>query len=139
MVGKNLADDLDANVLYKLQMGADFENLFDSGKYEEAVEGLFQGCLDVLRTKFAGNYDPIITGGDVYESRMGFADVMLILFLVALVIFAVIVALSGETGTVRVRTSRSPLFWWMLGRNSAHHHYHMQGSYAHPLRHRPKN
>ena len=90
MVGKNLADDLDANVLYKLQMGADFENLFDSGKYEEAVEGLFQGCLDVLRTKFAGNYDPIITGGDVYESRMGFADVMLILFLVALVIFAVI-------------------------------------------------
>ena len=51
MAGKNLMNDLDSDVLYKLQSGA-FEDAFDRGDYETAVETLFQGCLDVVQNFF---------------------------------------------------------------------------------------
>jgi len=130
MVGKNLMDDLDSDVLYKLQSG-DFESAFDRGDYESAVETLFQGCLDVLRTKFAGNYE---SGSGYEETGDGgflatFLGGLLIMFLVILIFVVIINAINsasvashpGPDGR-RANYSSSPLFWWSLGRSSARRH-----------------
>lgn len=131
MAGKNLMNDLDSDVLYKLQSGA-FEEAFDRGDYETAVETLFQGCLDVLRDKFSANYN-----GDASDSGEGFGSTALtilggiLIFFLVILIFVIVLnsitnaAVSSHPGTDgrRANYSGSPLFWWSLGRSSARHHH----------------
>ena len=132
MAGKNLMNDLDSDVLYKLQSGA-FEDAFDRGDYETAVETLFQGCLDVVRDKFSANYngDMVDPGDGAGPWMLTFLGGLLIMFLVILIFVVIINAINsvsvashpGPDGR-RANYSGSPLFWWSLGRSSARRSYH---------------
>ena len=127
MAGKNLMNDLDSDVLYKLQSGA-FEDAFDRGDYET---DLFQGCLDVVRDKFSANYngDMIDPGDGTGPWMLTFLGGLLIMFLVILIFVVIINAINsasvashpGPDGR-RANYSSSPLFWWSLGRSSARRH-----------------
>lgn len=131
MVGKNLLNDLDADVLYKFQ-AAGFEEAFDRGDYESAVEQMFQNCLDVLRTKFSANYDGVITDGGSANDTPWLVTLLggLLIMILAFVIFASVINAINKSAAVKQGTASpgsSPLLWWMLGRNSArdtHIHVH---------------